>query len=438
MSTRHSFAFVLPFVTLALLSGCSSYRGEVNTLMEAEDWSAATSRLEDIVESQPDDAWAWRQLGRARLKAGEPDRAVHALRESQALVPDHGYTLFYLATAHEELGQPETALRYYASCAAAPEISFSLRDHVKARTFYLNRLLYRQRARELIREPAPPEDNVLAVHSFTTSDTSAAYRALGKGLAVILISDLSKVRSIRLVERLEVQTLLDEIAMGREADLVDDRTRARAGHLIGARRSVSGNILRTGTDDLRMSYYVVYNETGNLVGEASVPGQLEDFLALEKEIVYGIIDVLGIDLTEFERREIGKIPTTSYPAFLAFCQGVDLEDRGDYFQAYDKYQQAISMDPGFEAAVKQASGLSDVIGDASAAANPAVTDPQGFAELVEPDMQEHQVDMSEPELAADAFTGRYGPGAQSVTLPPPPASEPLPEFPPPPGGEGAP
>jgi hypothetical protein len=88
--------------------------------------------------------------------------------------------------------------------------------------------------------------------------------------------------------------------------------------------------------------------------EQSAMGAVEQVLRLEKEAAYGVVDQLGVELTEEEREAIGRIPTESFPAFLAFSEGLDLEDQGRYVEARQKYAEALRLDPLFREAEERA------------------------------------------------------------------------------------
>ena len=72
---------------------------------------------------------------------------------------------------------------------------------------------------------------------YTGSDTTL--RPLERGLAAIVVTDLSRVRRLRLVERERLQVLLDELQLA-ASGRVDPASGARSGRLIGAGQVVQG------------------------------------------------------------------------------------------------------------------------------------------------------------------------------------------------------
>src|SRR5207244_643443 len=62
---------------------------------------------------------------------------------------------------------------------------------------------------------------------------------LSRGLAELIATDLAYIRTLRLLERLQIGMLLDELKLGR-SDRVDPATAARVGRLLRAERLVQG------------------------------------------------------------------------------------------------------------------------------------------------------------------------------------------------------
>ena len=90
-------------------------------------------------------------------------------------------------------------------------------------------------------------------------------------------------------------------------------------------------------------------------------GELKQFFQLEKELAFSVIDHLGITLTKEERDEIKKVPTESVLAFLAYCEGLRLEDQGNYEEAAGRFREAHSQDPGFTQAQESEERASELM-----------------------------------------------------------------------------
>jgi hypothetical protein len=165
------------------------------------------------------------------------------------------------------------------------------------------------------------------------------------------MSDLALVRSLRLLERVQIGALLDEMKLD-QSGRADPSTAARVGHLLRAERMVQGVAAITQNGPVRMSATVVRGD-GNVRSGAQANVTFKQLLDLEKQLVLGLATELGIQLTEAERQRILQQGPKNLAAFLAYSQGLDALDRGDYRAAAAAFSQASRADPSFQAARQQ-------------------------------------------------------------------------------------
>ncbi|MGH7530939.1 MAG: CsgG/HfaB family protein, partial [Gemmatimonadales bacterium] len=205
-------------------------------------------------------------------------------------------------------------------------------------------------ARESTLTTQPPQPATLAVLPVTIAGDSA-FQPLSRGLAELLISDLALVRTLRLLERVQIGTLLDELELGQRAR-TDPSTAARVGRLLRAERMIQGVAAITANGPVRLSAAVVRAD-GTVRTGAQANGSFRQLLDLEKELVFGIAAQLGIQLTEAERQRILRQGPGNLAAFLAYSDGLDAMDRGDYRAAGRAFSEAVRADPEFQAAREQ-------------------------------------------------------------------------------------
>lgn len=86
---------------------------------------------------------------------------------------------------------------------------------------------------------APPEPGSVAVLPFINRG-DAAQAVLSKGLTAMVISDLSKVPGLKVLERARLQQLIEEMQLS-ESGLVDEKTALRAGRLMKAEKIMLGD-----------------------------------------------------------------------------------------------------------------------------------------------------------------------------------------------------
>lgn len=143
----------------------------------------------------------------------------------------------------------------------------------------------------------------------------------------------------------------EELATPMQAARLEPSTAPRAGLLLGARRFVQGSFVPLGEDQIQLDGTILETQGGGVRPTgAPLSGRLEEVLRLEKQLLTQTLSTLGIELSPAERRELERLPTENFLAFLAFSQGITLEDRGDLEGARAAYRQALSLDGGFSIA----------------------------------------------------------------------------------------
>ena len=194
---------------------------------------------------------------------------------------------------------------------------------------------------------------VVAVLPLAYQGGNDRYAPLGRGLSEMITVDLASIRRIRVVERVRLQALLDELELA-QSDYVDPSSAPRVGRLLGAGRLVGGSYNVLGDDELRMDVALA-----ELEQQAASPdfetrsGALDDLFELQKELVFRVIDRLGIELTPEEREAIESVPTRNLQAFLAYSRGLLEQDQGNYATAAEAFGRARQLDPGFSEAASR-------------------------------------------------------------------------------------
>jgi tetratricopeptide (TPR) repeat protein len=272
----------------------------------------------------------------------------------------------------EQAGAYEQALTEYRSYLAR----YGDRNGaaaVRARELLARRSRAGERARTALAQEAElagaaADPQVVAVLPVEVVSPDTTYQPLSRGLAQILTSDLALLQRFRMVERLQVGALFDELALAQTAR-VDQSTAARVGRLLQAGRMVQGLAAIPPEGETRLEAAVVLS-TGEITSPESFTGRLRDLLQLEKQLVISIASRLGYVLSAAERQLILENGTQNLAAFLAYSRGLLAEDRGDYRAAAAFYAEAVGADPSFDAARDgyDATTLAPVVDQAAATA----------------------------------------------------------------------
>jgi TolB-like protein len=168
----------------------------------------------------------------------------------------------------------------------------------------------------------------------------------------MVITDLSQVKSLTVIERSRMQALMEEMGLG-QTGLVEESTAPRVGRLLGVKKVLQGSFLDLAGGRLRLDANLSDAALRASQSIDATAGEMARFFRLEKNLVFKVIDELNIKLTAAEEKAILIIPTENLLAFLAYSRGLDARDRGDLEKARIEFQQAVTLDPNFVQAKAQ-------------------------------------------------------------------------------------
>jgi len=338
-------------------------------------------QLEAERQRHPSDAALMTQLGMAHYEAKSYDRARDVLNSALAVDKRNYAATVYLGLAHEQLGELDQARASY-NAAAALTTSDQQKAEITNRLALLTRKELQQAAQRAISQEAelskqPPTENSVAVFPFRYVGADPQLQPLERGLTHLVITDLSRVSRLKLLERERVQTLVDELKLT-EAGRVDPATGARSGRLLRAASVVQGSLQDVpAKEQLKLDANVVNATDASVVGSGSGADKLQQLFDVEKRVVFQLIQGMGIILTPAEQRAITERPTADMQAFLAFSRGLEAEDRGDYKAAQGYFNAALERDPNFRAAADSRT-LNDQLSSAAEITAPQLAGLQGF------------------------------------------------------------
>ncbi len=202
--------------------------------------------------------------------------------------------------------------------------------------------------------------NSVAVLYFNNKTAKSDLDLLEKGLTLMLITDLHKVKGIQLVERVKLEALINEMKLSK-SKLTDKEYSARMGKLLGAANLVGGDILGGKQKHFQVASNLLSVKDQKIFGKPEVEGKLLDELfKMEKALLFDIIKSLKIQLTDEERIELGKPFTTSIRALVYYIKAVEYSDQQEYAKAQEYYQKALAEDSGFDMAKMSLEELKDL------------------------------------------------------------------------------
>jgi curli production assembly/transport component CsgG len=310
--------------------------------------------LEAQVAQQPTNAQIRFRLAAALMAAGRCDTAIVVANAGRMLAPTEALGPMVIGGCQEKDSRWDLAYATYTDFTTRYSRARGV-GAVRALALMALRTQATQTAKlALARESTltalEPTPSTVAVLPVTIAGDSSL-QPLSRGLAELLTTDLAIVRNLRLLERVQIGALLDELKVG-QSGRADPSTAARVGRLLRAERMVQGVAFITQNGPVRMSATVVRGD-GNVRAGAQVSGNFKQLLDLEKQLVFGLATELGIQLTEAERQRILRQGPKNLAAFLAYSQGLEALDRGDFRAAAVAFSAAVRADPSFQQAQQQ-------------------------------------------------------------------------------------
>ncbi len=328
-------------------------------------------RLEQAVAAAPQDTDLQVQLGMARFKDADYEGAQAALQGAVDAGNESGPAFLYLGMAQEELRDWSAAREAYNRYLVVG-LSAPARAEVRKRLALIGRNLLRAQAQQALAQ----EQEITASGQITPR--SVAVLPLGfnsdrddlepliYALADMMITDFKVSNALVVLERTQIQTLLDEMALT-SAGYAEPNTGARAGRLLRAEHVFQGVLTTFGENDLQTDVDVLNVRNATSAGQLTEAAALEQLFDMEKQVVIRTIrEVLGIELTPAEEQAILENRMENVLAFLAYGRGLRELDQGNYEAAQAEFALAASLEPGsfqgLETAMTEVASLTDATG----------------------------------------------------------------------------
>jgi tetratricopeptide (TPR) repeat protein len=316
----------------------------------SQQYQQEIEKLKGILIQNPKDEQALQQLGIIYYRLNQFYDSRKTLAKAFMINPNDGKTMTYLGLALEAENKNKIALKVYKRYTRVSRTS-SYRTKMEMRYRLLQRKLIQDEMRALLDQEqnlgtANLSPQTIAVFPFSYKGADNRYSSLSKGLSEMIITDLSQVPELQIVERVRVQALFDEIGLG-QTGMVEESSAPRFGKLLGAGKLIIGdlNVTKDENLDLSVAFWDVMKKEFPDFSDQN--DQLDNMFKLEKDIVFQVIDGMGIELTPELKEQIQFIPTKNMQAFLAYSMALDKEDAGDFEKAIQFYQLSTKLDPNF-------------------------------------------------------------------------------------------
>lgn len=328
-----------------LASGCA------RRIPETEP--ADIPRLQAAVQANPYDPELLTYLGMAQYRARRLSEAETTLNMAVGTGQAPGIAYLYLGLTREDEEDWRGARTAYLSYLERGE-SGPLKQEIEGRLAFIIREGFRAQAQEVVAREEElsgqaPTPGSIAVLPFQLITEDEELSPLQVALADMMTTDLSLAGGLTVLERTQVQSLVREMALS-EAGYASPETGARAGRMLRAEHVIQGSLAALPEDTLRFDTDVLNTDRAESAGDATAQRPLDDLFEMEKESVFRVLTILGVQTTPAEREAIGQNRAANLLAFLTYGRGLMALDDGNLDQARQLFQQALQADPGFNAA----------------------------------------------------------------------------------------
>src|SRR2546428_220665 len=183
------------------------------------------------------------------------------------------------------------------------------------------------------------------VNSGSFGQDKENFDALERGLAAMLISELSANPQARLVDREQVQRLIEEQNLG-TSGRVDAQTAARIGKLVGAKYVITGQFIDF-YGDFRIDARLVNVETSEIVKVEADKMQRDHLFDLIRTVAARLMkdtNLPPLPRQASDQRTNRQIPTE---ALTFYSHALLFQDRGQKDKAAEMYQRALAVFPEY-------------------------------------------------------------------------------------------
>jgi TolB-like protein/class 3 adenylate cyclase len=256
----------------------------------------------------------------------------------------------------------------------------------------------------------------VAVLPFANLSDAGAGDTFARGLTDDLITDLSKISTLMVIARSSAFAVAGEAL---------DAHRI-AGEL-GVRYLVTGSVRRTG-DSIRVNVQLADATTDQTIWAERYDRQSSQIFAVQDDVITNIVKALSVRLTEAERHQIDRLPTTNLEAYDYYVRAEQKAYDTTYRSLSDAlslYEKAIALDPAFaDAYAGYARAAVDVVGSdtqplmLSAVARQRAYDAAGRALQINPQNARAYAVLGNLQLLDGAFDQALASVETAVTLDP--------------------
>ena len=191
------------------------------------------------------------------------------------------------------------------------------------------------------------QQNSIAVLPFENMSSDQEQEYFSDGLTEDIITQLSKIKSLKVVSRTSVMQYKKNPKSMREI-----------GRELAVATILEGSVRKIG-EQVRITAQLINATTDDHLWAESYDKPVKDLFNIQKDVATAIAQVLNAKISNKETQSLDHKPTTDLHAYDLYLRGrflIEKRNKTDMLQARDLFQQAVQIDQSFANAY---SGLAD-------------------------------------------------------------------------------
>jgi TolB-like protein len=199
----------------------------------------------------------------------------------------------------------------------------------------------------------------IAISYFDNSSGDAKYNALSKGIADMLITDLSKTKGITIVEREKLEKLIQEIKLG-QSKYFDPATAQKLGKGLGAQNILTGSFYIL-DNTLRIDARLIDVQTGGIIVAEQVTGSKSNFFALHQQLANLLAKNLNVPYNPDLSGLYKASEEVSLTAVVSYSNAIELQDQGMSSDAELLLKNTVTKYPKFHFAQNKLDEIKELL-----------------------------------------------------------------------------
>jgi TolB-like protein/tetratricopeptide (TPR) repeat protein len=182
------------------------------------------------------------------------------------------------------------------------------------------------------------DENSIAVLPFVNMSSDKEQEYFSDGLTEDIITQLSKIKSFKVISRTSVMQYKKTPKSIREI-----------GKELGVATIVEGSVQRSPTQ-VRITAQLINAVTDEHLWSESYDRPVDDIFTIQREVALAIASVLNTTLTRKESQQLDYVPTVNLQAYDVYMRGkflVEKRNKSDLLVARELFQQAVARDRTF-------------------------------------------------------------------------------------------